>query len=97
MQIYKQEVAAALPVSLTPCPPVLNPSPHPHPLPQAEFSNPNSVVLVYEQRECGPVVGFVVAWQVAGEVQVCEVAVLPSAQRRGAGRALMMAMLQQCR
>ena len=40
--------------------------------------------------------GFIVGWLVAGELQVLEMAVHPSARRRGLGAALLEGLLRDC-
>ncbi|KAK9806124.1 hypothetical protein WJX72_002299 [[Myrmecia] bisecta] len=61
---------------------------------QEEISRDIAIVLVAEGT-CG-LCGFIVGWHVADEVQVLELAVHPSARRRGIASDLMKALLAHC-
>lgn len=59
---------------------------------EAEFDNPVCRIVVAESA-MGIIDGFVVAWLVAGEVQILNLAVRPSKQRMGIGSELVRQMV----
>ncbi len=64
---------------------------------ERELEHSWSQVLLAEDGEAGPVVGYIVFWLVHDEVHVLNVATALAARRRGIGRALMDAAEQEGR
>ena len=58
-----------------------------------ELSRPWARLWAARTSEGAPLVGFLIAWHVADELHVLNVATLPAMRRRGVGRALMDAAL----
>jgi len=58
-----------------------------------ELSRPWARLWAARTAEGAPLVGFLIAWHVADELHVLNVATLPAMRRRGVGRALMHAAL----
>src|SRR5262247_658946 len=54
----------------------------------------NRVARCWVMRELGQIVGYLCLWEVADEVHITNVAVRPSARRRGIGRALLAHILE---
>lgn len=59
-----------------------------------EVSKAWARIWLARESEGAPPLGFLVSWHVADELHILSVAVEPSAQRRGIGRALMNAALE---
>jgi ribosomal-protein-alanine N-acetyltransferase len=57
----------------------------------------NRVARCYVVREDGRLIGYICLWEVADEVHVTNVAVHPDLRRRGVGRALLSAVLDDAR
>lgn len=63
----------------------------------AELGRPHARVWVARQAPEAPPLGFLLAWIVAFEMEIHEVATAPEARRRGVGRALVEAALAEAR
>lgn len=74
-----------------------NPRPWPPEAFHRELRLPFSHSFVARHGEEGPVVGFIVFWNVRGEVHILNIAVHPDHRRRGIGRSLVELALQQAR
>ena len=57
----------------------------------------NRVARCYVVREDGRLIGYICLWEVADEVHVTNVAVHPDLRRRGVGRSLLSAVLDDAR
>lgn len=79
------------------------------PIERASFSMPwsrgaflyeleqNRVARCYVVRENGRLIGYICLWEVADELHITNVAVHPGLRRRGVGRALLSAVLDDAR
>lgn len=57
----------------------------------------NRVARCWVARESGRIVGYICLWEVADELHITNVAVHPSARRRGYGRALLDSIFERAR
>jgi [ribosomal protein S18]-alanine N-acetyltransferase len=57
----------------------------------------NRVARCYVVREGGQLVGYICVWEVADELHITNIAVHPDLRRRGVGRALLSAVLDDAR
>ena len=57
----------------------------------------NRVARCYVVREDGRLIGYICLWEVADEVHITNVAVHPDVRRRGVGRSLLSAVLDDAR
>lgn len=57
----------------------------------------NRVARCYVVREGGRLVGYICVWEVADELHITNIAVHPGLRRRGVGRALLRAVLDDAR
>ncbi|HEY7649827.1 MAG TPA: ribosomal protein S18-alanine N-acetyltransferase [Methylomirabilota bacterium] len=57
----------------------------------------NRVARCYVVREDGRLIGYICLWEVADEVHITNVAVHPDLRRRGVGRSLLSAVLDDAR
>jgi ribosomal-protein-alanine N-acetyltransferase len=57
----------------------------------------NRVARCWVLREAGEVIGYVCLWEIGDEVHVTNIAVRPSARRRGLGRTLLSSVLDDAR
>lgn len=62
-----------------------------------ELAHTHSLALVATELTHSPIVGFVIGWIVAGELEVLNLAVEAQARRRGVGGSLLRALIERAR